>query len=78
MDSRPENFPVSEDASVDEDVPIDIIKEQNKKGHKETMIKDIENIDTYESRKKVNTIKWRPIYEVMDDLDSNPDNLAVS
>ena len=42
------------------------------------MRKDINNIDTYETRKKVNTIKWRPIYEVMDDLDSNPDNLAVS
>ena len=29
------------------------------------MSKYIENIDTYETRKKVNTPKWRPIYEVI-------------
>ena len=29
------------------------------------MGKDIENIDTYETRTKVNTTKWRPIYEVI-------------
>ena len=32
------------------------------------MSKDIENIDTYETRKKVNTTKWRPIYEVIDEV----------
>ena len=31
------------------------------------MCKDIENIDTYETRTKINTIKWRPIYEVIDE-----------
>ena len=31
------------------------------------MIKDIENIDTYETRTKVNKKKWRPIYEVIDE-----------
>ena len=31
------------------------------------MSKEIENIDTYETRKKVNTTKWRPIYEVIDE-----------
>ena len=31
------------------------------------MTKDIENIDTYETRKTVNTSKWRPIYEVIDE-----------
>ena len=30
------------------------------------MSKDIDNIDTYETRTKVNTIEWRPIYEVID------------
>ena len=30
------------------------------------MSKDIENIDTYETRTKVNTTKWSPIYEVID------------
>ena len=29
------------------------------------MSQDIKNIDTYETRKKVNTTKWRPIYEVI-------------
>ena len=27
----------------------------------------IENIDTFETRNQVNTIKWRPIYEVIDE-----------
>ena len=30
------------------------------------MRQDIENIDTYETITKVNTSKWRPIYEVID------------
>ena len=29
------------------------------------MSQDIKNIDTYETRTKVNTKKWRPIYEVI-------------
>ena len=53
--------------SVDEDVPIDIRKERNTKAYKETIIQDISNIDTYETRTKVNTTKWRPIYEVIDE-----------
>ena len=66
-DSRPENLVVSEDASVDEAIPIDIRKERNTKSYKETMRKDIENIDTYEKRNTVNIAKWRPIYEVIDE-----------
>ena len=31
------------------------------------MGKDINNIDTYETRTNVNTTKWRPIYEVIDE-----------
>ena len=31
------------------------------------MSKDINKIDTYETRTKVNTTKWRPIYEVIDE-----------
>ena len=58
---------VSEDASVDEAVPIDIRKEQKTKSYKETMRQDIINIDTYETRTKGNTTKWRPIYEVIDE-----------
>ena len=29
------------------------------------MSQDIENIDTYETRTKVNITQWRPIYEVI-------------
>ena len=66
-DSRPDNLSVSEDKSVDEAVPIDIRKERKTKAYKQTMSQDINNIDTYETRKKVNTTKWRPIYEVIDE-----------
>ena len=31
------------------------------------MSKDIDNIYTYETRTKTNIIKWRPIYEVIDE-----------
>ena len=55
MDSRPESLEVSEDASVDEAVPIDLRKERKKKANKETMSQNIKNIDTYETRTKVNT-----------------------
>ena len=67
MDSRPDNLAVLEDASVEEAVPIDIRKERITEAYKETTIKDIENIDTYETRTKVNTTKCRPIYEVIDE-----------
>ena len=40
-------------------------KEQSIEAYKETMSIDIENIDTFETRTKVNTTKWRPIYEVI-------------
>ena len=31
------------------------------------MFQDIENIDSYETRKKVNITPWIPIYEVIDE-----------
>ena len=37
------------------------------KEYKETTSQDISNIDTYETRTKVNTSKWRTIYEVIDE-----------
>ena len=65
MDTITDHLAVSEDESVDKAVPIDIRKERKTKEYKETMSQDINNIDTYETRKKVNTTKWRPIYEVI-------------
>ena len=67
MDSIPDNLALSEDESIDKSVPIYIRKERKTKTYKETMSQDINNIDTYETRTKVNTTKWKPIYEVIDE-----------
>ena len=61
MDSRPNNLAVSEDASVDESILIDLLKEKSTESYRETMSKDVNNIDTYKTRTKVDTTKWRPI-----------------
>ena len=66
MDSRTENLAVTKEANIDEAIPIDLIKEQSTEAYKETISTDIENIDTFETRTKANTTKWRPIYEVID------------
>ena len=67
MDSIPDHLSDSEDEGVDEAVPIHIRTERKTKSYKETMSQDIENIDTYETRTKVNITQWRPIYEVIDE-----------
>ena len=66
MDSITDTFSVTEEANADESIPIDLKKEQITEAYKEKMSKYIENIDTYETRTKVNTTKWRPIYELID------------
>ena len=53
MDSRPENLVVSEDASVDETITIDLRKEQRTEVYKETTSKDIDTTETYETRKNL-------------------------
>ena len=68
---------VSEYESVNEAVSIDIRKERNTKAYKYTMSQDISNIDTYETRTKVNTTKWRPIYEVIDESDIKESNISL-
>ena len=35
----------------------------------------IKNIDTYETRTKVNTTKWTPIYEVIDEAYTKESNI---
>ena len=42
-----------ENKGVDESIPIHIKKERVTKAYKETMIQDIENIDTYEILQKL-------------------------
>ena len=65
MDSIPDHLAVSEDEGANEAVPIHVRKERKTKAYKEKMSQDIENIDTYETRTKVNITQWRPINEVI-------------
>ena len=65
MDLIPDHLADSEDEVYDEAVTINIRKERMTKSYKETMSQDIETIDTYETRTKVNITQWRPIYEVI-------------
>ena len=41
------------------------------------MIQDIETIDTYETRTKVDITQWRPIYEVIDESYINESNIIL-
>ena len=40
------------------------------------MCQDIKNINPYETRKTVNTKKWRPIYEVIDESYIKDSNIS--
>ena len=55
----------SEDANVDEAIPIQIMKERTTEAYKETMNQYIETIDKYENIRIDNKTQWRPIYEVI-------------
>ena len=77
MDTIPDHLAVSEDESIDEAVPIYIRKERKTKAYKETMSQDISNIDTYETRTKDNTTKWRIIYEVIDEAYIKDSNISL-
>ena len=76
MDSSIDNLEVYEEENFDEAITIDIRKEQSTEAYKETMSKYINNIDTYETRTKVNTTKWRPIYEVIDESYINDSKIS--
>ena len=67
MDSKTYHLAVTEEANIDEAIPTDLKKEQNTQSYKDTTSTDIDKINTFEKRNKVNTIKWRPIYEVTDE-----------
>ena len=67
MDSKSDNLAVTEQGDVDEAIPIYLKKEQNKQAYRKTIDIDINKINTFEKRNKVNTIKWRPSYEVIDE-----------
>ena len=65
MNSKTDHLAVTEKANFDEAIPIDLKTERNTQAYTDTMIIDIETIHTFENRNKLNTIKWRPIYEVI-------------
>ena len=54
-DSRLDNLAVSEDANVDEAISHDLRKEQSTNAYKEKMSKDIINIESHETRKRIIT-----------------------
>ena len=68
MDSKTDKLAVTEEADVDAAIQIHLKKELITQAYKETLDIDNDNIDTYELRNKVNTIKWRPIYEVINEV----------
>ena len=67
MDVKHEKKAYSEDANVDEAIPIQIRKERTTEAHKDTMNQDIETIDKYEDRRVLQKTLGRPIYEVIDE-----------
>ena len=57
MDSITDNLEVTENENVDEAITIGLLKEKISEAYKETISTDIENIDTFDTRTKVNTKK---------------------
>ena len=65
--SKPDILAVTKEENVDESISIDPRKERRTQAYEETISMDIDNMDNFETRNQVNTIKWRPIYEVIDE-----------
>ena len=68
MDSKTGHILVTEEENFDEPILIYLRKERSTHIYKQTMSMYIDNINTFESRNKVNTIKWRTIYGVIDEV----------
>ena len=67
MDVKQGKKAYSEDANVDEAIPIQIRKERTTEAYKETMNQDIKTIYKNDNRTVVQKTKWRPIYEVINE-----------
>ena len=65
INSKTDNLAVTAEADVDEAIPIYPKKNEKKQAYQKTMKIDIDKIKTFEQINKVNTIKWKPIYEVI-------------
>ena len=67
MASKTDNMAVTEEANVDEDIPIDFIIERSTQAYKDTTSMYIDKINTFENRNKANTIKQSPTHEVINE-----------
>ena len=65
MNLKPDNLEVTEEVDVDEAIPIYLKKELKTQAYQKTLNIDIDKINSFEKRNKVNTIKWRKIYKVI-------------
>ena len=65
--SKTENLEITEEADVDEAIPIYLQKERKKQAYKGKKNIDIEKINIFEKRNKVNTTPWKTIYEVIEE-----------
>ena len=59
MDVKHGKKAYSEDANVDESIPIQIRNKRTTEAYKQTMNQDIETIDKYEDRRVVNKTHMR-------------------
>ena len=66
INSKTENLAVTEEVDVDEAIPTYLQKERKTQAYQKTIKTYIDKINTSEKRKKENTIKWRPVYEVIE------------
>ena len=64
INSKTENLAVTEEANVDEAIPIYCFKSTKTQAYKKTTKIDIEKINTFEKKNKVYTTQWRTLYEV--------------
>ena len=60
VDSKTNYLAVTEEANIDEAVPIYLEKNETHKHIIYTMDIDIDKVNTFEKRNKVSKIKWRP------------------
>ena len=64
INSKTGNLAVTENADVDEDIPIYLLEKLKTQTYQETMNIYIEKINTFEKRNKVYITQWRTLYEV--------------
>ena len=67
IDSETDNLAVTDKEDVDESIPIYLKKEKKHKYTRKKRTLILISSTHLKKRNKVNTIKWRPIYEVIEE-----------